>query len=283
MNTTTMELVSNLHSVPLSRKLLLALILSPLIPVAALTQTRVMENPFALSVAGSGTARSGALWSPRGNPAAFGDDTLRCTLLVSFMPILYAIPRFHQEGIALTIPSGSERQVGLALESIGVPGYQQIDGSVTGAMQAVAGVSVGATLGARWLAVERYGSEFTGSIELGLLASLTPSIAVGGAFGEDIGSDGEEMRLSLGFAVRSGETTILSIDAAQQLRHQPELSIAATTRPVPELTVRCGVGLGPPRIALGFGYALGRVVLEYGGAWLWPAGACSSIGAGIRL
>jgi hypothetical protein len=89
-------------------------------------------------------------------------------------------------------------------------------------------------------------------------------------------------RILLGFAFDMSPGTTLSVDMMHELRRSATASVGFSTIAVTGVTLRAGVANAPGTIALGAGYDLNGIAIDYGGAYVAPLGLRHAIGIGYR-
>jgi hypothetical protein len=275
---------NKLRNSHLSLKLSPFLLAVAMVPLTA--QPSLPSNPLATGLAGSATARLGSAWLVRSNPAATGAGG-RASFGACFSPSGIGLDGIGEGYVVAGFPLDAGAGIGGALAGIASGAYRESAASALGALTVAGIIRAGAALTLHSIAIDRYGSAFAATLDLGAIASLGDRARFGAtvgniARGRLAGTDLPQ-RVAFGFAFDLDEETVLSADAWQESRRPAGGSIALSCSPMPGLALRGGIGTGPGTIALGVGYAMGAIAFDYGGAYVAPLGLRHAMGVEMEF
>jgi hypothetical protein len=244
-------------------------------------QPSLPSNPLAIGLAGSVAARMGSAWLARSNPALTGSAE-EASFGACFSPSGIGLDGIGEGYAVAGFPLDAGTGIGGTVAGIASGSYRESAASALGALTVADIIRAGAALTLHSIAIEGYGSAFAATLDLGAIASLGDRVRFGAtagniARGRLAGADLPQ-RVAFGFAFDLDEGTILSADAWQESRRQAGGSIALSCSPMPGLALRGGIGTGPGTIALGVGYVMGAIALDYGGAYIAPLGLRHAMG-----
>lgn len=255
------------------------------VPIGSAT-AQPADDPYTTGLAGSVAARTGSGWSALTNPAMLaGTGAQRTGLDISSAPSRAGIAGYS-DGIALlTWRADSTAHAGLSADGWGAGGYRELGVGLLLAGRFAGSYDAGARVSVRNVAIERYGSAFTATIDAGIGVRLDERLAFGASFTNITRSRlaglAQPQRLSLGCCYEIGSTT-LSLDIAHELQRSSGIAAGIEFRASDHVALRSGIGTGPDRIAIGIGLETSGWHADYGARFAQPLGLSHCIGVGLR-
>jgi len=260
-----------------------SLLLSTVLAVPGICQP--LATPVATALSGSTAARTKDPSLSTSNPASIGSiDSV--ALFVSFAPSNLGIDRYHEGALVVALPLDSSLGCALAVHGFGNGLYEEYTASGSVAWNVGEGVAIGLATSLHSLAIARYGSALSGSIDAGIIVRPSQDIRFGASAHNltrsTIAGTDLPQRLTAGFAFDLDSGTTLSIDLAQELRRQVSVALGVSTIAIEGFTIRGGVGQAPTSISLGTGYDNGSIGIDYGAAYIDPLGVRQAVGIRLR-
>lgn len=218
------------------------------------------------------------LWLNPASIAATG--SLRSSLF--YNPSPFQLPQLSNYGLIAGFTSGSAAYAA-GLESFGSSLYRETDMLVGASMQLSDGFNAGITIHLYHVSMERYGTSWTGSIDIGSMYQLTGNIAVGAAIqnltGSDFGEPDDIPRTFIsGVSIGFENIAVLNADIVKDLRFPIQFRVGFDLLMHEHVTIRAGVQDGPSRMFGGVSVSVLPFRFDYAYASHSDLGPSHSIG-----
>jgi len=223
----------------------------------------------AIGLAGAFVAIGGSEWCTTSNPA--GLSSLDGWQAAAFLcPGQFGMKELRTTSIAMAIPFGTSG-FGVVGRQFGFDLYRETSVSVGVGKTFVGGVSVGGTLNATRIAIERYGSVVTSSANCGALIDVADGVHLGfeweNVAAARIGSTGEALpqTQSFGFCFELSRTSRLCLESEKDIRFPFELKLGYEQEFLDVVTARFGLANNPQKMAVGIDVRVSQITFSYAG------------------
>jgi hypothetical protein len=222
------------------------------------------------------------LWLNPASIAAAG--SLRSSLF--YNPSPFQLPQLSNYGLIAGFTAGSIA-FAAGFESFGFSLYRETDMLVGAGTQLSDGFNAGIVIHLYHVSMERYGSSWTGSVDIGSIYEMTDKIAVGAAIqnlnGADFGEADDIPRAFVtGVSIGIEEMAVLNADVIKELNFPLQYRIGTDLHPHQFVTLRAGVQDNPSRIFCGFSVTIVPFRFDYAYASHADLGPSHSIGIAIE-
>ncbi len=229
-----------------------ALGLVALTAVQATAQVVPAPSPVLLALGGAVHARTSIAELAIANPALVGDSL---SAVAAACPGALASVDLTAIAAAISLPAIDRCRFGASLTGLTTGPYRRIEANVHVAYTVTRSMCAGVTLGVRTIAIDHYGSTFLPRVDVGVLAHLSPTVALGAALANLLGrtddGDAPPRCLSLGTAADLGDRTIGSLDVMAAPGRIIATSLGLSTAIADGVAILGSLSSGPAAIALG--------------------------------
>ncbi|MEK6565955.1 MAG: hypothetical protein AABZ41_04535 [Bacteroidota bacterium] len=222
----------------------------------------------AVSLGNSFVSLADNCWAVVYNPAGLTQLSSTCAS-VFFVPQQFGLPELRTVAAAVAIPVGSF-VTGLEVEQFGFDLYKE-----TGVRFGLSSfvdehISAGATLSLTRIAIDRYGSQTTATVDVGLLARVHENLKLGFSYlnslGARVGVVGEQLpQVFLFGASYSIESIVLVAEIEKDIRYETIVKGGIEQSLFDFLRLRVGLSNNPDKFSGGFGLTYSNAEFGYAG------------------
>lgn len=223
----------------------------------------------AVSLGNSFVSLADNCWAVVYNPAGLTQMT-STSASVFFVPQQFGLPELRTVAAAVVIPLGSF-VTGLEVEQFGFDLYKETGLRFGMSSLVDEHISAGATLNLTRIAIDRYGSQTTATVDVGLLARVHENLKLGfsylNSFGGRVGVGGEQLPqvFLLGASYSIENDLVLVAEIEKDIRYETIVKGGIEQSMFDFLTLRFGLSNNPDKVSGGFSLKYSNAEFGYAG------------------